>query len=130
MKPSEYIKKGSEYEHQVALFMMCAMNLNKYPELKWYYCIQNEEKSNSAMMGARSKAAGKKAGVPDTHLPVKRGPYSSLYIELKKLKGKGVGPSKEQVEFGEFAMKQGHMWACCYGWEDAVACLEWYLNLT
>lgn len=129
MTPEQYAKTETEYSHQVALFAMCALNIKKYPELKWYYCIQNEEKSNSARMGGRAKAAGKRAGVSDTCLPVKRMSFCGLYIELKKLPGKGVGPSEEQIEFGNFVSSQGYYFAVCYGWEEAWKCLEWYLNL-
>lgn len=138
MNPTDYIKKGTEFEHQVALFMMAALHQKKYPELKWFYSIQNEEKSGSVVMGAKAKASGKKAGVSDTLLPVKRTftfndgtttVYSGLYIELKKIKSKGVGPSKEQLEFGEFVTSQGYAFSVCYGWEEAWNALETYLNL-
>jgi len=129
MKPKDYAKTGTEHSHQVALFMECSKHLKKYPELRWFHAIQNEEKSGSVIVGGRSRAAGKKAGVSDTCLPYKHGPYCGIYIELKKLPGKGVGPSAEQLEFGEFVTQQGYYFAVCYGWEEAWRCLEWYLNL-
>lgn len=126
MNPAQ-LAKGSEYGEQVALFAMCALNTRQYPELKWFHSIQNEEKSGSAIMGARGKASGKRKGVSDTSFPVRRGVYSGLYIELKQAtKGK---PTPEQLEFGAFVESQGFYFAVCYGWENAWKCIEWYLNL-
>lgn len=129
MKPEDYIKRGTEYEHQVALFMRAACEVRKYPELKWLHSITNEEKTGSAIVGTRAKASGKKAGVSDICGPFKRKDYSGIYIELKRMPGKGVGPSSEQLEFGEFVTEQGFYFTVCYGWQDAWKCLEWYLNL-
>jgi hypothetical protein len=138
MKACDYIKKGTEYEHQVALFMTAAVHEKKYPELKWLHSIQNEEKSGSVIMGAKARASGKKAGVSDIMLPVKRSwsgvdgsvtTYSGLYIELKKIKTKGVKPSKEQLEFGKFVSEQGYAFLVCYGWEEAWRTIVEYLNL-
>lgn len=129
MKPADYIKKGSEYEHQTAFFMQAALHLREYPELKWLHSITNEEKSGSVIVGNKAKASGRKAGVSDVGFPVRRSVYSGLYIEMKKLKGPGVKPSKEQLEFGAFVTAQGFYFAVCYGWEEAWSCLSWYLNL-
>ena len=59
----------------------------KYPELKLLYHIPNERKC-SQIQGRQLKLQGVKSGVPDLHLPVARGEYLSLYIELKAEKGK------------------------------------------
>ncbi len=126
MNPATIAKSGTEFAEQCALFAMCALNVRKYPELKWFHSIQNEEKSGNAIRGARGKASGKRKGVSDTSFPVRRGGYSGLYIELKNAKGK---PSEEQLEFGSFVQTQGFYFAVCYGWENAWNCVEWYLNL-
>lgn len=127
MKPSDLVKNGgSEYQHQCALFARCALNVGKYKELAWFHSIQNEETSGSAIRGARGKASGKRKGVSDMSLPVKRGPYSGFYLELKKPGGK---PSKEQLEFGKFVTEQGFMFAVVVGHEEAWAAIQWYLEL-
>jgi len=138
MKPADYIKRGTEYEHQVALFMQIAQNLKKYPDLKWAHSITNEERSGSVIVGTKAKALGRTAGVSDISIPIKRivalpqggfVTYSGLYVELKKLKAKGVGPSKEQLEFGEFVTAQGFAFSVCYGWQEAWETIELYINL-
>ena len=130
----EQIAKSSDFSQQAALFCWCALNIKKYPELKWYYSIQNEEQSGSIIRGARSKQTGKKKGVSDTCLPVKRGNYSGLYIEMKKpsLKPKtekGMGGEKpEQREFGEFVQSQGYGYVVCWSWKEARDILIQYLE--
>jgi hypothetical protein len=103
-------------------------HVGKYPELRWLHAIPNGGLRDKITSG-KLKAEGVKPGISDLSLPVKRNVYSGLYIELKKLKAKGVGPSKEQIEFGEFVTKQGFYFAICYGWEEAWSCIEWYLKL-
>jgi hypothetical protein len=129
MKPEDFAKSGKEYGHQVAFFQRASLELKRYPELKWLYSNTNEEKTNSAIVGMRAKASGRKKGVSDICGPFKRKQYSGIYIELKKLKQSGVGPSKEQLEFGEFVEKQGFFFTVAYGWEEAWNYLEWYLSL-
>jgi hypothetical protein len=126
MTPEQYIKKGTEYEHQVAFFMRISFELKKWPELKWLHSITNEEKTNSVIVGMRARASGRKAGVSDISFPCKRKGFSGLYIEMKNLKGK---PSKEQLEFGAFVTEQGFKFSVAYGWEEAWDTLESYLNL-
>jgi hypothetical protein len=133
MNPEILAKPGTEHAHQCALFCWACNNVGKYPDLKWFHAIKNEEKSGSVVVGARSKAAGIKSGVSDTLLPVRRGEYSGLYIELKrpsrkpKCNGKG-GVSDEQLEFGKFVQSQGFGFVVCYGWEEAVKVLIQYLE--
>ena len=79
----------TESEEQQALFDWAELQKGKYPELKALYHIPNEGKRSKAT-GARLKKEGMKDGVSDNCLPVKRGPYGSLYIELKRIKGSKV----------------------------------------
>lgn len=126
MNPSSYAKNDSEFSHQVALFCWCALSAKTYPELRWFHAIKNEERSGNVVAGARAKQSGIKAGVSDTCLPVKRGVYSGLYIEMKKPGGK---PSEKQLEFGEFVKRQGFYFIVCEHWEHAKDVLVWYLSL-
>ena len=111
--PEQLARSGTESAEQTALFCACALNVGKYPELKWFHAVPNggsrgDTAGLRAMRGAQLVAEGVRSGVADTCLPVKRGPYSGLYIELKKrsVKPKKAtskgGLSDEQIEFGEF----------------------------
>ena len=72
------------------------------------------------------KQQGVKAGVPDLCLPVPRGRYHGLYIEMKTEDGH---TSSDQEWWGEKLSAQGYAWKVCHGWEAATAVLAWYLNL-
>ena len=68
MTPEQYIKTGSEHEHQTALFMWIALNKQSYPKAMKAFAIKNEEKSGSAVVGGRFKASGVRSGV-HVHYP-------------------------------------------------------------
>ena len=67
-----------------------------------------------------------KAGVPDLHLPVARGGYHGLYIELKAGKNR---QTDKQKEWQKQLRKQGYLVTVCYGWQEAAQTLTGYLEL-
>lgn len=127
--------KTTEHSHQVALMIWTTLPEVKvmFPELKWLYSNANGGRRGDSVgsrmaEGGKMKAEGVKVGVSDLTLPVKRGEYSGLYIEMKRLPGKGVGPSPEQTEFIEFVRGQGFAACVCYGWRDARDVILAYLT--
>ena len=133
MNPAQ-IAKDSESSHQIALFAMCALNMKRYPELKWLHAIPNGGLRDKITAG-KLKAEGVKSGVSDISMPVKRSIYSGLYIEMKKPSMKAVketskgGASDDQIEFAQFVIKQGFFFKFCYSWEEAWYWIETYLNM-
>jgi len=132
MTPDQLAKSGTESGHQRAVFCWAALQLARYPELRWLHHIPNggsrgDDAKSRAIRGGQLKAEGVKNGVADLCLPVKRGEYSGLYIEMKK-PGKIKNVSAEQSEFGEFVKSQGFGWIVCDNWESAVQVLQEYLN--
>ena len=130
MTPEQLAKSGTEHGHQAALFAWCALNVGKYPDLKWFHAIPNggsrgDTTRARAIRGGQLKAEGVKKGVSDTLLPVRRHNCSGLYIEMKKPGGK---QSKEQIEFGQFVLSQGFGYICCDHWEKARDMLICYLT--
>lgn len=125
-KPSEP-PVPTEGEEQEALFEWAETMEYKYPELRALYHITNEGKRSKAT-GAKLKREGLREGVSDNCLPVKRGQYGSLYIELKRRKGSRV--SDEQRDWIDLMWELGNAAYICYGWEEAAKCIEEYLNLT
>lgn len=102
------------------------------PELKWLHHIPNggargEDARTRAIRGNALKAEGVKAGVLDLCLPVKRGKYSGLYIEMKK-PGKLSTVSAEQREFKAFVESQGFATGVCDDYKQAIALIEEYLS--
>ena len=69
---------------------------------------------------------GVKKGVPDLCLPVARGKYHALYIEMKTEKGR---TTKEQEWWLEALREAGSCACLCRGWEAAAQVLTWYLSL-
>lgn len=138
MKP-EQIAKESEASHQVALFAWVALNVKRWPELKWLHHIPNggsrgDDAKGRAIRGGQLKAQGVRTGVADIFLPVRRAAWSGLYIEMKKpsekpkREGSKGGVSEDQAEFGSFVISQGFGWCVCYSWEEAKNILENYLT--
>ena len=74
----------------------------------------------------RLRAEGVKAGVPDLCLPVARGQYHGLYIELKRQRGGRT--SDHQSEWLDALSAQGYKAALCYGWEQAAGTIIEYLT--
>ena len=122
--PEQLVKSGTESSHGKALMCWAAQNIKQYPELKWLTHIGHGGKLDPITAG-RMKAEGLKRGVPDYLLLVKRGNYSCLWIELKKLEGK---LSHEQVLWLNQARECGHFATVCYCWEEAREMIIWYLN--
>ena len=96
----------------------------RWPELALLYHVENERQC-SPQQAARRKRMGVKKGVPDLVLPVARGPYHGLYIELKRPSGK---PTEEQLWWLERLKSQGYVAVVCRGWEKARDVLMWYLE--
>lgn len=98
---------------------------SRWPELALLHHIPNGGRRD-AVEARHLKEQGVKPGVPDLHLPVARGSYHSLYIEMKTEKGR---TSDVQEWWIEFLTAQGNFIEVCHGWESAVRVLEWYLSL-
>ena len=119
------MKNQHEAADQEAIFRWAELNKNKYPELALLYHIPNGGSRNK-IEAANLKRQGVKAGVPDICLPVPRGEYHGLYIELKHGKNK---LSNLQREWLGWLNQQGHLALCAYGWEDTIKVIQKYLNL-
>lgn len=97
----------------------------EHPELKYLYHIPNErsDKRQAAIL----KKMGVKRGVPDLCLPVARGKYHGIYIEMKRSDGGRV--SDDQIWWKEQLEANGYACQICNGWKAGRDWLLWYLNL-
>jgi len=104
-------RQYKEHAHQAAIFELAALYERQYPLLALL---------QGSMVGVdldifkakRAKAAGVKAGFPDINLPVARGGYLGLYIELKTEKGR-VSPDQDRIM--SLLTSQGHLVALLKG---------------
>lgn len=95
------------------------------PELGLLFAVPNGGRRDK-VTGARLKAEGVKAGVPDVWLPVARGRWHGLVIELKADESKR--PSKEQTEWLTQLMEQGYFATVAAGTEAAKRLIVSYLE--
>ena len=121
----EKMPPPTESVEQQQLFQWVDFAMGKYPELDMLYHIPNEGK-RSKSTGGRLKKEGLRKGVPDLCLPVARGGYHGLYIEMKRISGSNL--TKEQREWISMLEQQGYLAVVCKGFEQARMVLERYLK--
>jgi hypothetical protein len=97
----------------------------KYPALSLLYHVPNGGSRHKAEARALRRG-GVKAGVPDLCLPVPRGYWHGLYIELKRTKGGRV--SDAQREWLDALALQGYRVEVCEGWRAAADVITGYLD--
>lgn len=116
----------SEGQEQATLFHWAGMMSGLYPELRLMFHIPNGGSRSKAEAG-RFKVEGVKAGVPDIFLPVPRGKYHGMFIELKRQKG-GKASAEQKVWLSELHEQGYHAVVAC-GWEEAAYEIKDYLGL-
>lgn len=112
-------------EHVEAAMLVRAVRgaVDTWPELELFHAIPNGG-HRARRTAAKLKAEGVLPGVPDYCLPVPRGGFHGLYIELKSLTGYA---SREQRQFIANVRRHGYRAEVCRGWEQAWAVIRDYL---
>lgn len=116
---------SSEDQEQEAVIEWARLSQGRYPELKLLHHIPNEGK-RSPQTAERLKSLGLLPGVPDLHLPIGRGLYCGLFIEMKYGENK---VSKDQMLYMQAAAREGNYCCVCYNAEDAIITIGEYLRL-
>lgn len=114
----------NEHAEQVALMAWARLHEHRMPGLALLFAIPNGGRRD-AVTGARLKAEGVRAGVPDLFLPVARRGFHGLFIELK---APGGGASPEQRGWIARLRQAGYSAEVCCGWEAAALTLTHYLE--
>lgn len=110
----------SEHDEQVSVVEYC--------DLKGYPCVHvANEGRRSPATAARLKAEGMRPGFPDLLIPVARGGYHSLYIEMKAEGGK---PTEEQARWIWRLREEGMCAYVCVGAGSAIELIDRYMALT
>jgi VRR-NUC domain len=115
-----------EEAEQIALIEWRDIWAHKFPELNMLYAIPNggfRAKRTAVVM----RQTGTKKGTPDLHLPIPKGIYASLYIELKRTQGGSLSPDQKLViaDLKRF----GNRVEVCKGCRAAIAVIADYLGL-
>jgi len=118
------MSKITESQIQQALIKWARLMVGKYPELKYLYAIPNGA-NTTARNRARLIREGLLAGVSDLHLPIPKGGFIGLWIEMKTDKGK-LSPS--QLEWLNAMHSYGHQCAVARSWTFAAKVIKDYLN--
>ena len=114
----------SEHDEQVALFHWAKVQEGRWPELRLLHAIPNGGKRHQSV-AVKLKAEGVKAGVPDICLPVARGGFHGLYIELKHGKNDAT---PLQAEWLEGLWAQGYCALLAWEYEGAQSLIVDYLE--
>jgi hypothetical protein len=124
-KPPPPTRKQTESAEQAKLVEWADLNRGQYPELSLLHAIPNGGYRNITT-ATRLKAEGVRAGVPDLCLPVARGGYYGLYIELKAKGGRVQGNQREWLQQ---LTAQGYKAVVAFGFNEAREIIEEYLRL-
>lgn len=79
-----------------------------------------------AVTGARLKAEGVRAGVPDLFLAIPRKNAPGLFLELKKQKGGQLSGAQKKMR--DALSLAGYPVCVCRGWEQARQAIENYMG--
>ena len=124
MKETNEQIEPSEYESQCAYIEWVRVMENRHTDLQRLFAVPNGE-NRHPVTGARLKRAGVKPGVPDIILPVARGGYNLLAIELKTSTG---NLSPEQKRYIAAIRESGSCVAVCRSAAEAIEATIEYLR--
>ena len=116
-----------EQQSQEALFSWAKnpATLAKYPSLDLLSSSLNGVRL-TIMQAVFAKRGGMLKGEWDVRLPVARGQYIGLIIEMKA----GKNTLTKEQKYYEMRMKEEGHYACvCYDWVSAKSVIEGYLEL-
>ncbi len=124
----------SEHDEQTELFRWLKSMEGQYPNLKYIFAIPNgaalaarsTKGKRFSLQASKLKAEGMRRGVPDVCVPIPRGKYHGLWIEMKFGRN---GLTQEQLDFLVALEIMGHKTCTCYGADEAKAVIRGYLGI-
>jgi hypothetical protein len=114
----------SEDAQQMALFRLLDFAANRYPDLAFVFHTPNGG-ARAKTTAARLKRLGARAGVPDVLVPIRRGDYSGIAIEMKY--GKNHATVFQQ-RYLEHLRRNGWLTYIEYDWTVAGARILSYIG--
>jgi hypothetical protein len=116
----------TEHQEQCAVLLWAGQRRGVHPELDLLFAIPNGARV-AWKQAKRLKAEGLAAGVPDLMLPVARGGYHGLFVEMKRSKGARL--SHLQRWWFHALKAQGYLVIMAAGADRAIDWLEAYLRM-
>ena len=113
-----------EGNEQEALFSWALYAAGAMPELGLMFHVPNGG-SRNRNEAAKLKRQGVRAGVPDICLPVARGGFHGLFVELKYGRNKATD---RQTAWLDALRSQGYLAVECVGWDTAREVITKYLK--
>jgi len=107
------------------IFKWIQFNSARYRGLDLAYATASGLKMSIGALMKAHKAGIIKKGLPDIVIPVAKGGYHGLYIELKKEKGI---TSPAQKEFIKRLCEEGYLAKSIQGYQDTINAIEGYFN--
>ena len=111
----------TEQQEQEAVIQWARASIARLPGLELLFHVPNENAHHKVRQGVA-------AGVPDLCLPIARGGWHGLWIELKRADHSN-GPSPAQRAWLERLIAEGYRCAVCYGANEAIDSIERYLEM-
>ena len=111
----------TEQQEQEAVIQWAQASIARLPGLELLFHVPNENAHHKVRQGVA-------AGVPDLCLPIARGGWHGLWIELKRADHSN-GPSPAQRAWLERLIAEGYRCAVCYGANEAIDSIERYLEM-
>jgi hypothetical protein len=117
--------KQSEHDIQSMLFLWSKYQSKKFPGILMMFAIPNGGYRHIAT-ASKLKMEGVKAGVPDIFLPVARGGFHGLFLEVKS---KGGRATNDQNTWLQALAINGYKCRMVKGFDEAVAAIDEYYSL-
>lgn len=115
--------KHSESNEQIAAMDWLRA---QHPDVALHTMHIGNERKATYYAGYIMKRMGVLPGASDLLVAWPSGKYHGLFIEAKSLTGK---PTKLQIDFIDRMNKKGYFAIVCYGAEDMISTMKWYLKL-
>lgn len=124
-------RQQREAAEQAALFEWARAQAHVLPGIRLMFAIPNGAylqggTAQRAAQWAKLRKQGARPGVHDVMLPVPRGEYHGLWLEMKAPRPHHAEVSAEQQAWLVDMLAQGYQAHVCYGWIDAVAKINLY----
>lgn len=115
-------KRHTESNEQIAAMDWLRL---QHPEVAKHTMHIGNERKASYYAGYIMKRMGVLKGASDLFIAWPTSDYHGLFIEIKSLTGK---PSEDQVTFINRMVAKGYYACFCYGAEEVISTINWYLS--